>query len=126
MDVDLLNEIAIQLRLYGVTLSIDDFGTAYSTLARFLHLSFSEVKLDRSFVTGCAADPMKRALCQTVINLAHRFDASACAEGVETGGDLAALTAMGCDLAQGYLIGKPMPRDQFASSRLNQAGSLAV
>jgi EAL domain-containing protein (putative c-di-GMP-specific phosphodiesterase class I) len=81
-------------------------------------LPFAEVKIDRSFVAGCAANELKRSLCQTVIDLAHRFDATACAEGIETVEDLRAIMAMGCDSAQGYLLAKPMPAAQFTEAAL--------
>jgi EAL domain-containing protein (putative c-di-GMP-specific phosphodiesterase class I)/ActR/RegA family two-component response regulator len=81
-DADLLREIANQLKLYNIGISIDDFGAAYSTFTRLLDLPFAEIKLDRSFVSNCGRDAMRSAVCQTVIDLAHRFGAVVCAEGV--------------------------------------------
>ena len=115
-DAGQVYESALQLRLMGVDLSIDDFGTGYSSLARMCDLPFSEVKLDRRFVSGCAGDHLKRGICQTVIDLAHRFEAKVVAEGVENWDDLATLARMRCDHAQGYLLGKPMPLDQVLSA----------
>ena len=83
-------------------------------------LPFSEIKLDRSFVSGCASDRLKRGLCQTVADLAHRFDASACAEGIETIDDLRCLVDLGFDSGQGFLFAKPMPRQDFFNSLLSQ------
>ena len=83
-DPELAREIAIQLRLYNVHVSIDDFGVGYSLLGRLNELPFAELKLDRSFVAGCAGDPAKRSTCQTVVNMAHRFGMTAVAEGVES------------------------------------------
>jgi EAL domain-containing protein (putative c-di-GMP-specific phosphodiesterase class I)/CheY-like chemotaxis protein len=102
-------EIAAQLRLYNIWTSIDDFGTANASLSRLKDVSFAELKLDRSFVSNCGTDPMKRILCQSVVDLAHRFDASICAEGVETEEELRCVTQLGFDTAQGYLFAKPMP-----------------
>jgi EAL domain-containing protein (putative c-di-GMP-specific phosphodiesterase class I) len=108
--------VIAQLKLHNTTISIDDFGSAHSSLARVKDLPFSEIKLDRSFVTGCASDPLKRGLCQTVVDLAHRFQASTCAEGIETIEDLRCLVSIGFDSGQGYLFAKPMPMDDFLNS----------
>ena len=115
-----IGEIMTQLRLHNTTISIDDFGTAHSSLSRVKDLPFSEIKLDRSFVSGCASDRLKRGLCQTVADLAHRFDASACAEGIETIDDLRCLVDLGFYSGQGFLFAKPMPRQDFFNSLLSQ------
>jgi EAL domain-containing protein (putative c-di-GMP-specific phosphodiesterase class I)/FixJ family two-component response regulator len=112
-DPEWLREIAMQLRLHNVSLSLDDFGSAYASLSRLKDLPFSEIKLDRSFVTGCATDALKRGLCQTVVDLARRFGASSCAEGVETADESRCLTKLGFDTAQGFLFAKPMPSREF-------------
>ena len=121
-DAEAIREAATQLKLYNVRLSIDDFGTAYSSLARLRELPFSELKLDRSFVSNCALDSAKQSLCLAAINLAHDFGASICAEGVENADDLRALIEMGCDTAQGFLFAKPMPFDQFVKMMQNPPG----
>ncbi len=115
-----IGEVMTQLSLYNTTISIDDFGTAHSSLSRVKDLPFSEIKLDRSFVTGCASDPLKRGLCQTVADLAHRFEASTCAEGIETIDDLRCLVSLGFDSGQGFLFAKPMPRKDFLDSLLSR------
>ncbi len=107
-DAVLVNEVAAQLKLHNIYLSIDDFGAAYSSLSRLLDLSCVELKLDRSFVAGCAGDDMKREICKTVIDLAHKCGVSVCAEGIETAADLGALVTAGCNVAQGYLFARPM------------------
>ena len=114
----LAREIATQLKLYNVGISIDDFGSAFASLSRLNDLPFIEIKIDRSFVSGCSSDQVKRGLCQTVVDLAHHFGATACAEGVETPEDLRELLRMNCDTAQGFLFGKPMPADKFAATIL--------
>jgi EAL domain-containing protein (putative c-di-GMP-specific phosphodiesterase class I) len=121
-DADLLREIAHQLSLYNIGISIDDFGAAYSTFARLLDLPFAEIKLDRSFVSNCGQDAMRSAVCQTVIDLAHRFGAVVCAEGVETAQDAALLTDKGCDVAQGYFFARPMPAEILLSEVLLASG----
>jgi EAL domain-containing protein (putative c-di-GMP-specific phosphodiesterase class I) len=112
-DPEWLREIATQVRLYNASLAIDDFGSAYASLSRVKDLPFSELKLDRSFVTGCAGDPLKRALCQTVVDLGHRFGASVCAEGVEAESDLRSLMSQSFDTAQGFFFARPMPAAEF-------------
>jgi EAL domain-containing protein (putative c-di-GMP-specific phosphodiesterase class I)/ActR/RegA family two-component response regulator len=109
-------EVMARLMIYNTTISIDDFGTAHASLARVKDLPFSEIKLDRSFVAGCATDPAKHGLCQTVVELAHRFEASACAEGIETIDDVKCLVNLGFDSGQGFLFAKPMPRSVFFKS----------
>jgi two-component system cell cycle response regulator len=117
-------EIATQLKLYNVGISIDDFGSAYASLSRLNDLPVIEVKIDRSFVSGCSTDRLKRGLCQTVIDLAHRFGATACAEGVETPEDLRELIKMQCDTAQGFLFAEPKPAAKFAATLLARSGKL--
>lgn len=112
-DPHWVHEVAMQLRLCNVMLSIDDFGSAYASLSRLKDLPFREVKLDRSFVSGCAGDALKRSLCQTVAEIAHRFGAVACAEGVETAEELRCLAELGFDTVQGFLFAKPMPLRQL-------------
>jgi EAL domain-containing protein (putative c-di-GMP-specific phosphodiesterase class I)/FixJ family two-component response regulator len=112
-DMAWIYEVATQLRLYNVSLSIDDFGSAYAALARIKDLPFREVKLDRSFVMNCATDDRKRGLCQAVADLTHCFGASACAEGVETLDDLRCLADLGFDTAQGIVFARPMPASHF-------------
>jgi EAL domain-containing protein (putative c-di-GMP-specific phosphodiesterase class I) len=112
-DPELAREVAVQLKLYNVHVSIDDFGSGYSSLARLKELPFAEVKLDRSFVTGCAQDKTKRAMCEAVVDLARRFNITSVAEGVETQGDLHVLEDIGYDVAQGYLFARPMVSNEF-------------
>lgn len=112
-NIELAHDVGTQLRIYGIDLSVDDFGTGYSSLARLRELPFKEIKVDRSFVNGVAADPVKAAMCRMVIELAHALGAKAVAEGVETAEDLDLLRRIGCDMAQGYLMARPMPKAQF-------------
>jgi EAL domain-containing protein (putative c-di-GMP-specific phosphodiesterase class I)/ActR/RegA family two-component response regulator len=114
-DVALVHEIATQLSIYGIGLSIDDFGEGYSSFSRLRELPFRELKLDSSFVRGCAQDTKNAGICQSVIDLAHHFGTSAVAEGVENVLDLVAIRSMGCDIAQGFLFASPMPKSDFIS-----------
>jgi EAL domain-containing protein (putative c-di-GMP-specific phosphodiesterase class I) len=112
-DIKLANEIANELRHSGVTISIDDFGAGYSSFSSLRGLPFAELKLDSSFIKDCASDPTNAAICQTAIDLAHRFGSAAVAEGIETATDMQALVVMGCDFGQGVLIAPPMPQRRF-------------
>jgi EAL domain-containing protein (putative c-di-GMP-specific phosphodiesterase class I) len=112
-DIPLAREIATQLQIYGIELAIDDFGAGYSHLARLRDLPFSELKLDRKLVRNCGEDRTNAALCQIAIDIAHRFDAVAVGEGIETASELQALHRMGCDLGQGFLLSRPMRKDRL-------------
>jgi EAL domain-containing protein (putative c-di-GMP-specific phosphodiesterase class I)/ActR/RegA family two-component response regulator len=114
-EVEWMRELAAQLRLYNILLAIDDFGTGFSSLSRLHELPCAEIKLDRSFVSGCAVDSGKQSLCSAAIELAHGFGASVCAEGIEAIEDLRTLIDLRCDTAQGYLFSKPMPITDFAA-----------
>jgi EAL domain-containing protein (putative c-di-GMP-specific phosphodiesterase class I) len=114
-DIPLAHEVATQLKIYDITLAIDDFGTGYSHLARLRDLPFGELKLDRNLVMNCGEDETNAALCQTGIDLAHRFGTQAVAEGIEKASELEKIVKMGCDLGQGFLFAPPMPMDRFVS-----------
>jgi EAL domain-containing protein (putative c-di-GMP-specific phosphodiesterase class I) len=109
-DMAMAQEVATRLLTSDVRIAIDDFGAGYSSLSSLRELPFAELKIDRSFVTGCSLDATNAAICQTVIDLAHRFGSDAVAEGVETQTDLQALMVMGCDFGQGVLMSPPMPK----------------
>ena len=114
-DLSLATEITKQLAHVNVKLAIDDFGRGYSSLARLKELPFAELKLDRTFVTDCGTDKVNAPLCKTVIDLAHNFGSVAVAIGIEKASDALALTSMGCDYGQGFLLGQPMPEERFSS-----------
>jgi EAL domain-containing protein (putative c-di-GMP-specific phosphodiesterase class I) len=114
-DLALATQMAKKLAPLNVKLAIDDFGRGYSSLARLKELPFAELKLDRAFVADCGTDKVNAPLCKTVIDLAHNFGSAAVAIGIEKAADALALTSMGCDLGQGFLLGQPMPEDRFIS-----------
>jgi EAL domain-containing protein (putative c-di-GMP-specific phosphodiesterase class I) len=122
-DPKLAHEIAVQLKLYNVHVSIDDFGSGYSSLSRLGELPFAEIKLDRSYVRGCATDRRKRAMCETVVELARRFGITSVAEGVETEEDLKVITDTGYDVAQGYLFARPLTSAAFVDLLLSRAAN---
>jgi EAL domain-containing protein (putative c-di-GMP-specific phosphodiesterase class I) len=112
-DIALAKDIATQLRVSGITIAIDDFGAGFSSFSSLRDLPFAELKIDRGFVKGCATDATNAAICQTAIDLAHRFGSAAVAEGIEATADLQSLMVMGCDFGQGVLIAPPMPKERF-------------
>ncbi len=112
-DIAVAQRIAPELKAAGVSITIDDFGAGYSSFSSLRALSFGELKVDSTFVKDCATDANNAAICQTAIDLAHRFGSTAVAEGIESMADLQALLVMGCDFGQGVLVAPPMPRDRF-------------
>jgi diguanylate cyclase (GGDEF)-like protein len=106
-DIDHCGTVIDQLRGLGCTVSIDDFGAGFTSLASLSKLAVGEVKLDRSFLTTLDRQPNSRALVEATINLAHALGLQVVAEGVEEASTLETLTSIGCDLAQGYYIGRP-------------------
>jgi EAL domain-containing protein (putative c-di-GMP-specific phosphodiesterase class I) len=105
-----------RLRLKGFGLSVDDFGTGYSSLTQLSQIPFTELKIDRGFVTGAPAQPRRRAMIETSIDLARKLDLKVVAEGVETVDEWQLLAQLGCDFAQGYLISAPVPGDQLPAA----------
>ena len=114
-DVGLGLERMRGLRARGIGLSLDDFGTGFSSLSYLKHMPIDELKLDRSFVTDVDKGYRDRALAAAVITLGRMLDLRVIAEGVETEAQAEELAGLGCHLHQGYLYGKPMPAAQFTS-----------
>ncbi len=112
-DLQLANDVANELRAHNCSLAIDDFGAGYSSLARLRQLPFSELKIDRSYVTDCHVDRTNAGLCEVIIELARRFGLKTVAEGIETVHESHKLQSMGCDVGQGYLFSKPLDRAKF-------------
>src|SRR5262249_27981546 len=84
-------------------------------------LPVAELKIDSSLVSNCATDRRNAALCQTIVDLAHRFGCLACAEGIDSMDELRALNAMGCDYGQGFLLAAPMPKKQLIQTLQQRA-----
>jgi diguanylate cyclase (GGDEF)-like protein len=102
-----------RLSKLGVRLSVDDFGTGYSSLANLRRLPINELKIDRSFVSPMLADESDLIIVRSTINLAHDLGLRIVAEGVEDGPTLERLATLGCDLAQGYHLSRPLPGPAF-------------
>jgi EAL domain-containing protein (putative c-di-GMP-specific phosphodiesterase class I) len=102
----------------GVSISMDDYGTGQASLTYLKNLPLSELKIDRSFVQFAHRDSGDAMLVRSTVGLAHELGLSVVAEGVEDEECLDFLRTVGCDYAQGYLIGKPMPAEAlFALAR---------
>jgi EAL domain-containing protein (putative c-di-GMP-specific phosphodiesterase class I) len=97
----------------GVRIAVDDFGTGYSSLAYLRRLPVDEVKIDKSFVLGLASDLGDLAVVRAIVELGHSLGLNVVAEGVEQDATRDQLLEMGCDVAQGYLISRPLGRDRF-------------
>jgi diguanylate cyclase (GGDEF)-like protein len=106
--------VLTQLTASGIRVSIDDYGTGYSSLASLRQLPIQQVKIDRCFVTGIPDDASNDAIVRSTVDLAHALGAVVVAEGVESASELQRLAETACDLAQGYLIGRPLPADELA------------
>jgi EAL domain-containing protein (putative c-di-GMP-specific phosphodiesterase class I) len=101
-------EILTRLRLKGVKLSIDDFGTGFSSMEQLRRIPFNELKIDKSFVTGSSGNPETRAMLEASVDLAKKLELVVVAEGVESREDLDLVASLGCDIAQGYYLARPM------------------
>ncbi len=128
-DLKVANHVAGELRSLNCTLALDDFGAGYSSLVRLRQLPFSELKIDSSYVSNCHEDKVNAGLCQTIVALAQRFELKTVAEGIEKSEESEKLLSIGCDIGQGYLFAKPMPKAEFlaaVSRRLVSHGMAAA
>ena len=122
--------VLMDIREHGLRTSIDDYGTGFSSLTYLLDLPVSEIKLDRSFISGIETDERAKLVVASTIDLAHALGMELVVEGVENDSITAAVTALGADILQGYHFSKPMPSDEVANwvrawNRENQITKLA-
>ncbi|MDZ7643140.1 MAG: EAL domain-containing response regulator [Woeseiaceae bacterium] len=101
-------DILTRLRLKSVCLALDDFGSGYTPVTALYTMPFGEIKIDRSLIADIDALSGAHTLVAGMVEIAHRMDIMCCAVGVETRAQLEALNSMGCDCAQGFLIGSPV------------------
>lgn len=108
-------EVLTRIRMRGFGLSIDDYGTGFSTAQQLLHAPFSELKIDQSFIRPMLDDEESAIVVASTILLAHRLKLKVVAEGVEDARLWSQLVRMGCDQAQGYYVARPLPAEQIAA-----------
>ncbi|MEA1937588.1 MAG: EAL domain-containing response regulator [Pseudomonadota bacterium] len=104
-----------KLRIYGCGLSIDDFGTGYSSLLQLYRLPFSEIKIDRSFISELTESNEARSITTAILSMAEALELRVVAEGAETQAHIDQLKKMGCRIVQGYFYSQPLPLDAFLS-----------
>jgi diguanylate cyclase (GGDEF)-like protein/PAS domain S-box-containing protein len=109
-----------ELKLMGIKVSIDDFGTGYSSLNYLKRFPIDTLKIDRAFVSDVCRDRHDTAIVQAIINLGHALDLTVVAEGVETKEQLQYLSALGCDIVQGFLFSKALPAASFEELLMEQ------
>ena len=116
-------EALSRLKFLGVRLAIDDFGTGYASLSNLKKFPVDVVKVDRSFVLDCLNSTDDAAIVKAVVSMGHALHLQVVAEGVETREQMAFLQLLGCDCAQGYLIGAPMPAAKFERLVAERSGA---
>lgn len=114
-----------RLAARGLELSIDDFGVGQSSFSYLRRLPAREIKIDKSFITALPQTPADQAIVRSIIEVGHNLGCRVTAEGVEDQSTLDILTEMGCDLAQGYFIARPLMPDAFADFMVNGAFPVA-
>ena len=114
-DVEAASAVLRDIAELGIGIAIDDFGTGQSALAYLRALPVEELKLDRSLVAGVGTDDDVAAICNAVVDLAHRLQLRVVAEGVTDAADVLALRQMACDRAQGFYLGEPVPAPKLGS-----------
>lgn len=114
IDPELTSVALDEFRCAGVRVSIDDFGTRYSSFSTLRRLSVDAIKIDRSFVTDAADNDDNAQIVSALISLAHGLGLTVVGEGIETEEVRQLLERSGCDILQGYLIGRPQPIDALA------------
>jgi EAL domain-containing protein (putative c-di-GMP-specific phosphodiesterase class I) len=113
-DSDKARQTLVALRTEGIRVALDDFGTGYSSLVYLTRIPADVLKLDQAFIRSLPSDTRQQEIVRHIIALAKTLSYTVVGEGVEEEAQLSVLVAMGCDLVQGYLIGSPVPPDEFA------------
>lgn len=113
-------EVIKALQAHGIKISIDDFGTGFSSLNYLAHFAVDEIKIDKSFIDEIDTEESQKDLCEAILGLIHALGCSAVAEGVENTEQLYWLKSKGCDYIQGYEIGKPVSGTELMKSYFNE------
>lgn len=123
-DIEAAQALAATLHQRGIGLALDDFGTGYSALSHLTTLPFDTIKIDQSFVRRMDATPADRSLLESIVAMGRALNKTVLAEGIETEQQLEVLRSAGCDIGQGYYLGRPMEADDIAALlRTRAAGS---
>ena len=124
-DVPLAKQAARALQMHNIGISVDNLGAEWPLLMELSDFPFVEIKVDRSFVSGCGDDRLKQSTCRRILELGDEFGARTVAEGVETRSDFIAARDLGFDLIQGFFFAKPMEAQKFARRVLGKPLTLA-
>jgi len=123
-ELEVVSDVLARLRSLGVQLSVDDFGTGYSSLKFLQAIAVNEIKIDREFVLGMLTNEQDAAIVRATVELGHGLGLRVVAEGVERDEHLEALSALGCDAAQGYHVARPMPAEVLRELLLPARGTV--
>ena len=108
-----IEQILLDFQEAKIQVSLDDFGSGYSSLSTLKRLDVNYLKIDRLFIDKIALNPSDLGLCEAIIAMAHKLDLKVIAQGIETTAQRDLLIAAGCDYGQGYLFSKPLPATDF-------------
>jgi len=122
---DQANDTLNNLRTNGIKVSMDDFGIGYTSLALLADLPIDTVKIDRSFVEVMDESERSRAIIESIITMAQSLNLSVVGEGIETNSQLATLEALGCHLIQGFLISKPLAKEDLVAFLIQHQAQLS-
>jgi len=114
-DLDRAVEVLDEIRSLGVTIAVDDFGTGYSSMTYLRHLPIDSIKIDQSFIAGATEEGFDSTVVESLLAIGRTLQLDVVAEGVETELQLDYVRDRGCDRAQGYLLARPMPAEQFTA-----------
>ena len=117
-DLDRASEVLDEIRSLGVTIAVDDFGTGYSSMTYLRHLPIDSIKIDQSFIAGATEEGFDSTVVESLLAIGRTLQLDVVAEGVETQLQLDYVRDRGCDRAQGYLLARPMPAEQFTAKLL--------
>jgi diguanylate cyclase len=113
LDYEQVAKVITLCHEHGIKVALDDFGTGYSHLTHLHRLAFDTMKVDQAFTRSMLEDRRSMAIVEAIVRLGKAIDADIVVEGIETEAMLQALRELGCDYAQGYLIGKPQTIDEL-------------
>jgi len=119
-NLELVKDVARQLRFHNIAISIDDLGVEWPLLAGLHDFPFVEIKVDQKFVAGCAGDRLKQTVCRRILDLADGYGARTVAEGIETKADFLAVRDMGFDTVQGFFFARPSTAKRFVRTVLSR------